>query len=136
MRKPNPKLFQCSWKVSTRQNIPLQHPAWFKQKKKKNPSILVPNNYVVNQIKPSINAWDLPSLYNKEEVESTLNIPIPKSKPSEFQDKIIWPFSTNGNFQVKKAYSILLNENLPSHPNPPAIPPKAWKTLWKFPLPQ
>ena len=52
------------------------------------------------------------------------------------QDKIVWHYSTNGKFQVKKAYTILLNENLPSHLNSPTIPPKVWKTLWKVPLPQ
>ena len=93
---------------------------------------------VAKLIKPTINTWDLSlitSLYNKEEAETILNISMPKLRSLESQDKIIWPLSTTGKFQVKKAYSILLNDNLPARPNPPAIPQKIWKTLWKIPLP-
>ncbi|KAK7855992.1 putative ribonuclease h protein [Quercus suber] len=62
MHKPNPKLFQCTWKVSTGQNIPLQHPAWFKPK---NPSTLEPTNCVANLIKlpPTLGIYHSSHLY-------------------------------------------------------------------------
>ena len=83
MHKSNLKLFQCTWKVCTGQNIPLQHLARFKPK---NPSTLEPTSYVTTLIKPTTDTWNIPliaSLYNKEEAKSILNILIPKTGPSE-----------------------------------------------------
>jgi hypothetical protein len=48
-------------------------------------------------------------------------------------DKLIWPYSLNGDYQVKKAYEILTHtEQQPPYPHQSRI----WKKLWKIKLPQ
>ena len=60
------------------------------------------------------------------------------SKTGSVTDSLMWKFSNSGDFKVKKAYEILLEEaNVSANANlrPHIIPDVVWNTLWKVRLP-
>ena len=46
-------------------------------------------------------------LYDKRDSEQILNIHIPMIEANSTSDKLIWPYSLDGDYQGKKAYEIL-----------------------------
>ena len=50
-----------------------------------------------------------------------------------FIDKIIWPHTNIGDYQVKTAYDLLTQTNSPN--NHQGCQTKFWKQLWKLPIP-
>jgi hypothetical protein len=64
-----------------------------------------------------------------------LSIPLLVVETNAILDKLIWPHSLNGDYQVKKAYEILTQTTNDSRP-PTNITPPFWKQLWKIKLPQ
>uniref|UniRef100_A0A2N9I5R3 Reverse transcriptase zinc-binding domain-containing protein n=1 Tax=Fagus sylvatica TaxID=28930 RepID=A0A2N9I5R3_FAGSY len=66
-----------------------------------------------------------------------MSITIPVVETNAAPDKLIWPHSLNGDYQVKKAYEILThNDNVSEPPSPNNTHLTMWKHLWKIKLPQ
>ena len=70
-------------------------------------------------------------IYDQDINHQILAIPLPKISPYSTLDKIIWLYSTTGEYQVKKAYEIL--DSTTSLPN--GGQKSIWKQLWKTPVP-
>jgi hypothetical protein len=76
-------------------------------------------------------------LYDKTESDQIMSITILVVETNAAPDKLIWPHSLNGDYQVKKAYEILThNDNVSEPPSPNNTHPTMWKHLWKIKLPQ
>ena len=118
-------------------NIPLDHPAWFLTPNLHNSNLNL--GTVADLIDHANHFWKpdlVRSLYRPSISSEILRIPI--SKTGSVKDSLMWKFSNSGDFNVKKAYEILLeeanvlaNENLRPH----IIPAVVWNTLWKVKLP-
>ena len=73
-------------------------------------------------------------LYDQETSQQILNTHLPKMASHATPDKIIWPPSTNGEYQVKKAYDILHQTVSPTN-NLNDSQAMFWENLWKLPIP-
>lgn len=108
MNRSNPKLFQGAWRVGNGLDIPLNHPVWYPSKTAPislNPQLATVCD-LINHTSASKNNQIVNKLYDTEECNQILNIiPLSKLNHLNLKDKIIWPHSTDGNFQVKKLYN-------------------------------
>ena len=59
---------------------------------------------------------------------------IPISKTNSVQDTLLWKYSKNGKYQVKKAYDFLARDHLvhPRHDQPQM---GSWSRIWKVKVP-
>ena len=72
-------------------------------------------------------------LYDQETSQQILNTHLPKMASHATPDKIIWPPSTNGEYQVKKAYDILHQTVSPTNNlNDSQAKPSSGKTCGSF----
>ena len=63
---------------------------------------------------------------------------MPISKTGCFNDKLLWKNSSSGDFQVHKAYSLLLEDFQASCSNSRpsvSIPKAVWRLIWRVKLP-
>jgi hypothetical protein len=112
MNKRHPILTQRVWKVGSGHKIPILHPSWYPPKSLVNPSILQHINIVVDLIDHENSSWKVSlvrQLYDKEDGDKILSIPISNMTYENILDKIIWPIAQNGEYNTPKAYEILLN---------------------------
>ena len=118
-------------------NIPLDHPAWFLTPNLHNSNLII--GIVADLIDHANHSWKpglVRSLYPPSISSEILCIPI--SKPGSVTNSLMWKFSNSGDFNVKKAYEILLEEaNVSANANlrPLIILDVVWNTLWKVRLP-
>ena len=121
MGQDNPKLRQASWRVGRGYNIPISYPAWFKFKPNA-PSHLQDQITTVADLIDQQNAsWKanlITQLYDKLDSDQIMSVTIPVVETNAAPDKLIWPHSLNGEYQVKKAYEILThNDNVSGPPS-------------------
>ncbi len=137
MGSNNPLLTQGSWKVGNGSNIPLNHPLWY-QTKPDVPNHIRDQTQTVTDLIDSINAqWNserILQLYDHETSQKIFSIPLSKVAFHSLPDKIIWPHSTTGEYQVKKAYQLLHQSASPPHSHNGGLH-NIWKHLWKISLP-
>ena len=73
----------------------------------------------------------LSQIYDDDTRDLILSLPIPRFQTETNNDKIIWPYSPGGEFQVKRAYELLhqnQNQNL-SISNHLVTNHKLWRIL-------
>ncbi|KAL0004941.1 hypothetical protein SO802_012502 [Lithocarpus litseifolius] len=93
---------------------------------------------VADLINHSTGAWKpdlLRSLYPHHVYKEIFSLPI--SKTGCFNDKLLWKHSSFGDFQVHKAYSLLLKDFQVSYPNSGprvSIPQEVWRLIWRVKL--
>lgn len=110
MYQHNPKLVQGTWSVGRGFNIPINHPAWSKFTHNALASIQTQISTVVDLIDQQNARWKthlILQLYDKRDSEQILNIHIPMIEANSTSDKLIWPYSLDGDYQGKNAYEIL-----------------------------
>ncbi len=105
---PNPKGVE-GWKWAQNTHSPsfLVRP-----KSLVNPSILQHINIVVDLIDHENSSWKVSlvrQLYDKEDGDKILSIPISNMTYENIPDKIIWPIAQNDEYGTPKTYEILLN---------------------------
>ncbi len=131
-----PMLKQGIWKIGNGQNIPLTHPYQFRPKLDAPPPLLDQTTRVADLIHQDSLSWKadlINKLYDKKLRASILSIPLPKFPNQNNIDKIIWPHSSNGEFQVKRAYELLHQAQL-LNISTPIIGTQSqnfWKIIWK-----
>lgn len=138
--QPNPLLTKGVWRIANGSNIPITHPTWFKTRPDAVPHILHQVHLVSDLIQQETSTWKLDTInqiYDRETSDLILSTPLPKEPNPCNQDRIIWPFSANGEFQVKKAYEII-HQSQNTNYDPPddgVHNHKLWNLLWKIKLP-
>ena len=111
------------WWVGKGLDIPLNHPAWYPAQNLHNS--LLPTSTMADLIDHNSCSWKLDlvkALYPYPWWSDILSIPI--SKTGSIPDKLVWKFSSNGDYKVHYAYK--LQRILPIMPKPvldPTVPP-------------
>jgi hypothetical protein len=139
MHQDHPQLCQATWRIGRGHNIPISHPAWFKIKPTAPHSLQNQVTTIADLINHQNASWktDLISqLYEQQDSAQILSIIMPVVESNDTPDKLIWPYSLNGEYQVQKAYEILTHHACANGP-PSSIhtQPNIWKLLWKLKLP-
>ena len=123
MQPSTPTLTQGIWKVGRGHDIPVSHPLWF-QFKPGAPTLIADQvTRVVDLINQENVTWKtevITQLYDKNTTKKILGLAIPKIQSQSTKDQIIWPHSNSGDYQVKKAYTLLHQHQKDNHntPNP------------------
>ena len=115
-------------------NIPLNHPAWYSTQNLHNPNLT--SGTVADLIDQTSCTWKsdlVKALYPFPLCKDILGIPL--SKTGVVADQLMWKYSNSGDYNVKKAYQILLQDT--NHQSPAnhlhfSPPPAEWKV--KVPL--
>ena len=106
MCQHNPKLCQASWRVGRGYNIPISHPAWFKIKRITPPCLQNQITTVADLIDYRTTSWNtnlIYQLYDKQDSDQILSITLPVVENNAAPNKLIWPHSLNGEYQVQKS---------------------------------
>jgi hypothetical protein len=75
-------------------------------------------------------------LYENQDADQILSITLPVVENNAAPDKLVWPHSLNGEYQVRKAYEILTQQDTASRLHPSSnSQTNIWKLLWKTKLP-
>ena len=139
MGQNNPNLCQAAWRVGRGYNIPISHPDWFKIKPNAPQSLQNQLTTVADLIDHRTASWKthlIYQLYEKQDVDQILSITLPVVENNAAPDKLIWPHSLNGEYQVRKAYEILTQQDTTSRLHPSSNNQTTiWKLLWKTKLP-
>lgn len=75
-------------------------------------------------------------LYQPHDAEEILHLPL--SRIFNLEDKLIWKYSNLGDYKVKKAYQMLLQNYYPVHSQDHrsfGISNNVWRRIWKVKLP-
>jgi hypothetical protein len=127
------------WDEGRGYNIPISHPAWFKIKPTAPPCLLNQITTVADLIDHRTASWKtnlLYQLYDQQDSDQILSITLPMVENNATPDKLIWPHSLNGEYQVHKAYEIITHQASVSGPQPVTNnQTTVWKLLWKIRLP-
>lgn len=91
---------------------------------------------VVDLIDPRVKQWDsdfLHGLFYPQEVSLIKSIPIYNAN---IKDKLIWPYTSSGQYTVQLSYRVLAKENAINPPNENLNPSnEVWKVLWGLSMP-
>lgn len=107
MNPANTHLKQRVWRVGRGFNIPTNHPAWYKATPSAPNHLMSQISTVADLIDQNEAKWKsniITQLYDRTDSEKILNIPLANVDSNSTRDKIIWPHSLSGDYQVKKAY--------------------------------
>uniref|UniRef100_A0A2N9HE47 Reverse transcriptase domain-containing protein n=1 Tax=Fagus sylvatica TaxID=28930 RepID=A0A2N9HE47_FAGSY len=75
-------------------------------------------------------------LYENQDADQILSITLPVVENNAAPDKLVWPHSLNGEYQGRKAYEILTQQDTASRLHPSSnSQTNIWKLLWKTKLP-
>ena len=139
MNSTSPRLTQGSRRIGRGFNIPIPHPNQFHFKPEAPPHLQNQVSKVANLINQDTATWKsdlILQLYDRQEIEKILKLPLPRFHTPNTQDKLIWPHSMTGEYQVKKAYDLLhklqTQDNNTYHNM--GIHASLWKTLWRLKL--
>jgi hypothetical protein len=139
MGQNNPNLCQAAWRVGRGYNIPISHPDWFKIKPNAPQSLQNQLTTVADLIDHRTATWKthlIYQLYENQDVDQILSITLPVVENNAAPDKLVWPHSLNGEYQVRKAYEILTQQDTASRLHPSSNNQTTiWKLLWKTKLP-
>jgi hypothetical protein len=139
MEPPNPILTQGTWKVGRGHNIPINHPMWFHSRQGASTIINPQVTRVADLINQDTATWKSDVVMQMYDTNiKILALSLPKIQTQSTTDQVIWPNSTTGDYQVKRAYALLhqdLTHNL-TRPGSAITPPtKIWQNLWRLKLP-
>ena len=134
IKHENQKLREGRWWVGNGSNIPLNHPAWYPTQNLHNPNLT--SGTVADLIDQTSCTWKsdlVKALYPFPLCKDILGIPL--SKTGVVADQLMWKYSNSGDYNVKKAYQVLLQDT--NHQSPAnhlhfSPPPAEWKV--KVPL--
>ncbi|XP_050278159.1 uncharacterized protein LOC126719671 [Quercus robur] len=133
--KDCPTLREGRWWIGDGYNIPLKHKDWVQWSPLNLQDHRLPTGTVgdlINHTSASCNCNLVRDLYPPSLARKIFQIPI--SKTNSVQDKLVWKHSSDGVYNVKKAYEILNLEQLqPSNLNP--FNQVVWTKLWKVKTP-
>ena len=104
MDPPTPILKQGVWKVGRGQGIPINHPNWFQIKPDAQRQLADQITRVADLIDQDSVTWKsnlIMQLYDRNNTNQILGLPLPKTQCQNTQDQIIWPHSESGEYQVK-----------------------------------
>uniref|UniRef100_A0A2N9FN32 Uncharacterized protein n=1 Tax=Fagus sylvatica TaxID=28930 RepID=A0A2N9FN32_FAGSY len=110
MDPPTPIRKQGVWKVGRGQDIPINHPNWFLIKPDAPRQLADQITRVADLIDQDSVTWKsdlIMQLYDRNNTNQILGLPLPKTQFQNTQDQIIWPHSESGEYQVKQAYALL-----------------------------
>ena len=116
-------------------NIPLNHKDWFSHSNLNLSQFHLPIGTVGDLIDQNSWEWNadlVRSLYPFPHVSPILQIPI--SKTNSVQDKLVWKHSMNGEYQVHKAYELLIGEDA-CHSRHLQEHSGWWRSFWKIKVP-
>ncbi|XP_058784773.1 uncharacterized protein LOC131659623 [Vicia villosa] len=72
------------------------------------------------------------ALFNEEDAKQIISIPL---STSGLEDKIIWHFEKDGEYSVRSAYHLCMQEKADKLPGPSSPPDtNLWKAIWKAPV--
>jgi ribonuclease HI len=134
MGKDIPTLSTGVWRVGRGHNIPINHPYWYPINPESPAHVLAQVSCVADLIDQNLGTWKtntIHQLYPPDIAQQILSIPIPRTSTPAITDKIIWPYTSTGEFQVRKAYTLLQHDI----PNGSGTLHHNWKLLWKLKLP-
>lgn len=137
IKHDNIKLKEGKWWVGKGLDIPLNHPGWYLAQNLHNS--LLPTSTVADLIDHNSCSWKpdlVRALYPYPWWSDILSIPI--SKTGSVPDKLVWKFSSNGDFKVHNAYKLLSKDfahNAQACPRPNSTPSEVWNLLWKVKVP-
>ena len=92
---------------------------------------LITTGKVGDLIDQHTNTWKIDlirSLYPFPQASTILQIPI--SKTGSVQDKILWKYSKNGDYQVKKAYEFLVKDHS-TFARKAQTQERVWNLIWR-----
>nr|POE82903.1 putative ribonuclease h protein [Quercus suber] len=93
------------------------------------------NGTVKDPMDPISGNWNgnlINSIYNRTEAEAILSTTFSKFGNN---DKVVWPFSSSGEYQVKKGYKMLTALNQENAIRNDHTRKKCWINLWKLGIP-
>ncbi|KAH9697612.1 zf-RVT domain-containing protein [Citrus sinensis] len=82
------------------------------------------------------NKWKaclIQKIFSKEDAETILNIPLPRSKR---KDQVIWHYDKKGEYFVKSGYQVALSMKFLNSPGCLSSNSSNWSIIWKLPLPE
>ena len=111
------RLREGQWRVGNGFNIPLSHQNWFPNAQNSLHHPEIQTGTVGDLIDQNSKTWKadlVRTLYHFPLSKQILQIPLPKAH--DVQDQLLWKFSNedNGNYGVKRAYEILIQDSLSS----------------------
>ena len=132
----NTPLAQAKWQVWKGDSIKLRDSLWYKPRSDDSLELLqLQHGTVKDLMNPISRKWNsnlISTVYNRNEAKAILSTTFSKFGNG---DKVIWPFSSSGEYQVKKGYKMLTALNQ-ENTNPNAhTKKKCWLNLWKLGIP-
>jgi len=124
------------WKIGDGTSIPVWNNYWMKDNVTLYPledvASTLANLRVSDCLMSNQKSWNLPflhSVFNQQVVEHIVNTPL---YPSVREDRLIWKKENNGDYSVRSAYRLCMNELLDtSHFKVQG----AWDLVWKLKMP-
>ena len=135
MKQDNNVLREGKWRVGDGFNIPLNHRYWFPHSNRNLAHHHLPTSSVGDLIDHTTRSWKVDLVrrwYPFSQALKILHIPI--SKTNFVKDKLLWRFSKNGEYQVRKAYELLTREDASHNPYFQANM-GWWRVFWKIKVP-
>lgn len=91
---------------------------------------------MIDLIDPKVRQWDLNllnGLFNPNEMEMIKSIPLCRAP---MEDKLIWPYTSSGQYTSQSRYRFLTHENHNSHiAKYPNSSGEVWKLIWGLSVP-
>ena len=107
-QKRNSSLAQAKWQVGKGDSIRLRDSLWYKPRNADSLDHLQLQYGIVKDLMdPTSGNWNIElinTVYNRPETEAILSTTFSKFGNI---DKVIWPFSSSGEYQVKQGYKML-----------------------------
>ena len=128
----NKKLKEGRWVVGTGAEIPLNHNAWYPCQNHVLKHHNLHRGSVAELIDNNTHTWKpnlIQALYPPPFRNEILQIPL--SRTGSASDNLVWKHSISGEFQVKKAYELLLKDEADRN----SIGNHKWHLVWKVQVP-
>ena len=135
IQQENHLLKEGRWRVGNGYNIPLNHRNWFTHRSLHVPQNQLPTGNVGDLINHHNRMWKVDlvrNLYSFPQATKILRIPI--SKTDSMHEKLLWKFSREGNYQVKRSYE-LCAEDISRQSKPWQAQNGWWRSFWKIKVP-
>ena len=114
IKQDNPKLREGKWRLGNGFTAPLNHQNWFSSPHLNPDHPSLPTSTVGHLIDQNSTSWraNLVRVVYPFPL-STEILQIPLSKTGSVQDKLLWKFSSDGDYKVKNAYEMLMTDSSP-----------------------
>ena len=135
-QKRNSFLVQAKWQVGRGDSIRLRDSLWYKPRSADSLDLLQLQCGTVKDLMDPISGnWNsnlINIVYNRTKVKAILSTTFSKFGNI---DKVIWPFSSSGEYKVKKGYKMLMVLNQENDNHNDHTRKKCWINLWKLGIP-